>query len=231
MIEVTIQISIIMLVISVFIALYRFFKGPTTADKVIAADTIVTNGKGIIALYAIYSGNKIFVIVVLTLTILSFVGTTLYAKFHDRGKIIDLMQHVWIPVVVIGVTGTASMIRVMRGNLLDELKKPYVVTAIAKGVRPLKLLLKYPVRIALNPFISGLGILFPQLVSGGAIVAMVLSLPTVGPMMLEALMTEDMYLAGSMLMSLSLLGVFGTLVSDLFLMWLDPRIRLEGGLR
>jgi ABC-type dipeptide/oligopeptide/nickel transport system permease component len=147
------------------------------------------------------------------------------------GKIIDLMQHVWIPVVVIGVTGTASMIRVMRGNLLDELKKPYVVTAIAKGVRPLKLLLKYPVRIALNPFISGLGILFPQLVSGGAIVAMVLSLPTVGPMMLEALMTEDMYLAGSMLMSLSLLGVFGTLVSDLFLMWLDPRIRLEGGLR
>ena len=93
------------------------------------------------------------------------------------------------------------------------------------------MLLKYPVRIALNPFISGLGILFPQLVSGGAIVAMVLSLPTVGPMMLEALMTEDMYLAGSMLMSLSLLGVFGTLVSDLFLMWLDPRIRLEGGLR
>tara|TARA_B110000014_G_C19587667_1_gene312136 strand:- start:15 stop:284 length:270 start_codon:yes stop_codon:yes gene_type:complete len=89
MIEVTIQISMTMLVISVFIALFRFFKGPTTADKVIAADTIVTNGKGIIALFAIYSGNKIFVIVVLTLTILSFVGTTLYAKFHDRGKIID----------------------------------------------------------------------------------------------------------------------------------------------
>ena len=148
-----------------------------------------------------------------------------------RGKVVDLMQHLWMPVVVLGITGTASMIRVMRGNLLDELKKPYVVTAFAKGVRPFKLLLKYPVRIALNPFISGIGILFPQLVSGGAIVAMVLSLPTVGPMMLEALMTEDMYLAGSMLMILSMLGVFGTLVSDLLLMWLDPRIRMEGGLR
>ena len=148
-----------------------------------------------------------------------------------RGKVADLMKHIWMPVVVLGVTGTASMIRVMRGNLLDELKKPYVITAMAKGVRPIKLLLKYPVRIALNPFISGIGMLFPQLVSGGAIVAMVLSLPTVGPMMLEALMTEDMYLAGSMLMVLSLLGVFGTLVSDLLLMWLDPRIRMEGNAR
>ena len=147
------------------------------------------------------------------------------------GKVADLMKHIWVPVVVLGVTGTASMIRIMRGNLLDELKKPYVITALAKGVRPFKLLVKYPVRIALNPFISGIGILFPQLVSGGAIVAMVLSLPTVGPMMLEALMTQDMYLAGSMLMVLSLLGVLGTLVSDLLLMWLDPRIRMEGGQR
>ncbi len=149
----------------------------------------------------------------------------------NRGKVIDLLQHIWVPVVVLGITGTASMIRVMRGNLLDELRKPYVTTAMAKGVRPFKLLIKYPVRIALNPFISGIGILFPQLISGGAIVAMVLSLPTVGPMMLEALMTEDMYLAGSMLMVLSLLGVMGTLVSDLLLMWLDPRIRMEGGAR
>ena len=149
----------------------------------------------------------------------------------NRGKVIDLLQHIWVPVVVLGIAGTASMIRVMRGNLLDELRKPYVMTAMAKGVRPFKLLVKYPVRIALNPFISGIGILFPQLVSGGAIVAMVLSLPTVGPMMLEALMTEDMYLAGSILMVLSLLGVLGTLVSDLLLMWLDPRIRMEGGAR
>jgi ABC-type dipeptide/oligopeptide/nickel transport system permease component/ABC-type transport system substrate-binding protein len=145
------------------------------------------------------------------------------------GKFVNLLQHIWIPVVVLGVGGTAGMIRVMRGNLLDELRKPYVTTARAKGVRPLKLLLKYPVRLALNPFISGIGGIFPQLVSGGAIVAMVLALPTVGPLMLSALMTQDMYLAGSMLMVLSALGVFGTLVSDLLLLWLDPRIRLEGG--
>jgi len=102
---------------------------------------------------------------------------------------------------------------------------------MARGVRPLKLLFKYPVRLALNPFVSGIGNLFPQLVSGGAIVAMVLSLPTVGPLLLTALFTEDAYLAASMLMVLSLLGVFGTLVSDLLLLWLDPRIRFKGGSR
>ncbi len=148
-----------------------------------------------------------------------------------RGKIVDLLQHIWVPIVVLGVTGTASMIRVMRGNLLDELRKPYVVTAMAKGLRPFKVLIKYPVRLALNPFISSIGAIFPQLVSGGAIVAMVLSLPSVGPLLLDALMIEDMYLAGSMLMVLSLLGVLGTLVSDLLLMWLDPRIRMEAGVR
>jgi len=149
----------------------------------------------------------------------------------DWYKFIDLLKHIWLPIIVIGLEGTAGMVRVMRGNLLDELRKPYVITAKAKGVRPLKLLFKYPVRLALNPFISGIGALFPSLVSGGAIVAMVLSLPTVGPLMLDALMTEDMYLAGSMLMVLSLLGVIGTLVSDLLLLWLDPRIRFSGGTR
>jgi ABC-type dipeptide/oligopeptide/nickel transport system permease component/ABC-type transport system substrate-binding protein len=144
-------------------------------------------------------------------------------------KIIDLLKHIWLPVLVLGVGGTAGMIRVMRANLLDELKKPYVTTARAKGVRPMQLLFKYPVRLALNPFISGIGGLFPALVSGGAIVAMVLSLPTVGPLMLESLLNEDMYLAGSMLMVLSILGVAGTLVSDLLLLWVDPRIRFEGG--
>ena len=149
----------------------------------------------------------------------------------DGAKVLDLLRHIWVPVVVLGVGGTAGMIRVMRGNLLDELKKPYVTTARAKGVRPGRLLLKYPVRLALNPFVSGIGYLFPQLVSGGAIVAMVLSLPTVGPLMLQALMSEDMYLAGSMLMVLSTLGVIGTLVSDLLLLWLDPRIRFKGAVR
>ena len=149
----------------------------------------------------------------------------------DWPKFMDLMRHIWVPIVVLGVGGTAGMIRIMRANLLDELRKPYVTTARAKGVRPLKLLFKYPVRVALNPFVSGIGHLFPQLVSGGAIVSMVLSLPTVGPLLLSALFSQDMYLAGSMLMVLSLLGVFGTLVSDLLLLWLDPRIRFEGGER
>jgi ABC-type dipeptide/oligopeptide/nickel transport system permease component len=144
-------------------------------------------------------------------------------------KVVDLLKHIWVPVVIMGVGGTASMIRVMRANLLDELKKPYVTTARAKGKRPIALLFKYPVRIALNPFISGIGGLFPQLISGGAIVAMVLTLPTVGPLMLGAIFSQDMNMAGSMLMLLSLLGVFGTLVSDLLLLWVDPRIRMEGG--
>ncbi|MCH8475475.1 MAG: ABC transporter substrate-binding protein [Opitutales bacterium] len=147
------------------------------------------------------------------------------------GKVMDLMQRIWVPVLVVGLAGTAWMVRVMRGNLLDELEKPYVQTARAKGARPLRLLLKYPVRMALNPFVSGLGGLFPQLVSGAAIVAIVLSLPTVGPLLLDSLMTQDMYLAASMLMVLSLLGVFGTLVSDLLLLWIDPRIRFGGGTR
>jgi len=145
------------------------------------------------------------------------------------GKFVDLLKHIWVPIIVVGTAGTAAMIRIMRANLLDELKKPYVTTARARGVRPFKLLVKYPVRIALNPFVSGIGHIFPQLISGGAIVAIVLSLPTVGPLLLNGLLSEDMYLAGSLLMTLSILAVFGTLVSDLLLLWLDPRIRLEGG--
>lgn len=147
------------------------------------------------------------------------------------GKFLDLLKHIWAPVLILGIGGTAGMIRIMRGNLLDELQKPYVTTARAKGVRPMRLLLKYPVRLALNPFISGIGGIFPQLISGGTLVAVVLSLPTVGPLMLEALENEDTYLAGSMLMVLSLLGILGVLVSDLLLLILDPRIRFEGGSR
>lgn len=147
------------------------------------------------------------------------------------GKVADLLSHIWLPVVVLGLGGTGGMIRVMRANLLDELRKPYVQAARARGLHPLTLLLRYPVRLALNPFVSGIGGLFPALVSGGAIVSIVLSLPTVGPVMLSALLTEDLYLAGSMLMVLSVLAVLGTLVSDLLLLALDPRIRLEGGAR
>ena len=146
----------------------------------------------------------------------------------NGAKLIDLLKHLWLPVAVLGFGSAAGMIRVMRANLLDELKKPYVTTARAKGVRPVRLLLRYPVRLALNPFISSIGGLFPHLVSGGAIVAMVLSLPMIGPTLFDALIAEDVYLAGSMLMLLSVLGVLGTLVSDLLLLWLDPRIRLGG---
>ena len=147
------------------------------------------------------------------------------------GKVIDLLKHIWVAILVIGIGGTAGMMRIMRGNLLDELRKPYVTTARAKGVRPWPMIIKYPVRLALNPFISGIGGIFPMLVSGSAIVAIVLNLPTVGPMLLEGLMDQDMYLAGSMAMVLAMLGVFGTLVSDLLLLWVDPRIRMEGGSR
>ena len=142
-------------------------------------------------------------------------------------KLWDLFSHIWIPVLVIGTSGTAGMIRVMRGNLLDELRKQYVLTARAKGVHRVKLILKYPVRIALNPMISTIGWVLPSIVSGATITAVVLGLPTTGPLLLRALMNQDMYLAGSMVMMLSLLTVIGTLISDLLLLWLDPRIRYE----
>ena len=143
------------------------------------------------------------------------------------GKVFDMLKHIWVPVLVTGTAGTAGLIRIMRGNLLDELRKPYVVTARAKGLHPVKLIIKYPVRLALNPFISGIAQIFPQLISGGAIVAMILSLPTIGPKLISALMSEDTYLAGSIIMIMSLLGIVGTLVSDILLLLLDPRIRME----
>ncbi|NKB98551.1 MAG: ABC transporter permease subunit [Pseudomonadales bacterium] len=139
----------------------------------------------------------------------------------------DLLQHLWIPVVVVGTSGMAITMRLMRANLLDELNKPYVTTARAKGVPPLKLILKYPVRIAINPFISTIGLLLPALISGEAIVAVVLNLPTTGPLLLRSLISQDMYLAGSLIMLLSILTVIGMLLSDLLLAWLDPRIRYE----
>lgn len=145
------------------------------------------------------------------------------------GKILDLMYHLIVPIIVIGTAGTAGMIRVMRANLLDELRKPYVTTAIAKGVKPFKLLIKYPVRLAINPFISGIGGLFPSMLSGGSITAIILALPMIGPLLLDGLLTEDFYLAGSLLMVFSLLGIAGTLVSDILLLLVDPRIRMEGG--
>jgi peptide/nickel transport system permease protein len=145
------------------------------------------------------------------------------------GKFLSVLEHLWVPVVVIGTSGTAAMIRRLRANLLDELQKQYVVTARAKGLSPLKVLTKYPLRLALNPFIADIGNLLPQVVSGAAIVSLVLSLPTTGPMLVEALRAQDMYLAGSFLMFLAVLTVVGVLLSDLALAVLDPRIRLGAG--
>ncbi|HCG71313.1 MAG TPA: ABC transporter permease [Gammaproteobacteria bacterium] len=139
----------------------------------------------------------------------------------------DFLSHLWIPMVVVGLGGTASTMRILRANLLDELNKPYVITARAKGVKPLKLLVKYPLRIAINPFISTIGFLLPTLISGEAIVSIVLNLPTTGPALVQALINQDMYLAGSFLMLLSILTIVGMLISDLLLAWADPRIRYE----
>jgi peptide/nickel transport system permease protein len=145
------------------------------------------------------------------------------------GKFVSVLEHLWVPVVVIGTAGTAGMIRRLRANLLDELQKPYVVTARAKGLPPGKALVKYPLRMALNPFIADIGSLLPEFISGSALVAVVLSLPTTGPVLVRALQTQDMYLAGSFLMLESFLVVIGVLISDLLLAWLDPRIRFGGG--
>lgn len=140
-------------------------------------------------------------------------------------KFANMIEHIWVPVIVIGTAGTAGLIRIMRANLLDELNKPYVTTARSKGLPEWKVIVKYPIRIALNPFVSTVGWLLPQLVSGSAIVAIVLSLPTTGPLLLQALRFQDMYLAGSFLMMLATLTVVGTLLSDILLALLDPRIR------
>ncbi|HOX39223.1 MAG TPA: ABC transporter permease [Candidatus Brocadiia bacterium] len=143
------------------------------------------------------------------------------------GRIVDLLKHIWIPVIVLGVGGTAGLIRTVRANLLDQLEMPYVVTARAGGLSEWRLLLKYPVRVAVNPVVSTIGWMLPGIVSGSVIVAVVLSLPITGPLLLDALMDQDMYLAGSFVMLLSALTVIGTLISDILLAWVDPRIRFE----
>jgi peptide/nickel transport system permease protein len=139
----------------------------------------------------------------------------------------DLLQHLWVPLVILGTNGIAGMTRIMRANLLDELRKPYVTTARAKGMTETRLTLKYPVRIAVNPLISSSGGLLAGLVSGEIVVAVVLSLPTTGPLLLGALQAQDMYLAASFIMLLSVLTLFGVLLSDIALAWFDPRIRFD----
>jgi peptide/nickel transport system permease protein len=161
------------------------------------------------------------------------IGGLMDSEYIDQpwswAKVGSVLEHLWVPVIVIGTSGTAGMIRRLRANLLDELQKQYVVTGRAKGLSPGRLLWKYPLRMALNPFIADIGSLLPEVVSGAVIVSVVLSLPTTGPMLLDALRSQDMYLAGSFLMFLALLTVIGMFLSDLALAVLDPRIRLGGG--
>jgi peptide/nickel transport system permease protein len=174
-------------------------------------------------------------ILALTLMYLSYkhfgqsVGGLYSPEFVDApwswAKFLDLMAHLWIPVIVIGTNGTAALIRILRANLSDELNKPYVITAKAKGLPEYKMVVKYPVRIALNPFVSAIGWVLPELISGVTITAIVLNLPTAGPLLLRALISQDMYLAGSFILLMGVLTLIGMLVSDMLLALLDPRIR------
>ena len=153
-------------------------------------------------------------------------------EFQDASwgiaKVIDMLKHIWVPMLILGTDGTARFTRIIRANLLDELSKPYVETARAKGLPEWKVVLRYPTRIALNPFISTAGWQLPQLFSGSLIVATVLSLPTIGPLLLRSLFAQDMFLAGSIILILTLLTMVGTLISDVLLALVDPRIRMEG---
>jgi peptide/nickel transport system permease protein len=142
-------------------------------------------------------------------------------------RVWDLLKHLPIPALILGLAGTAQQIRIMRANLLDELRKPYVVTARSKGLPEPRVIVKYPVRLALNPFASTIGYTLPYIVSGSIIVSLVLGLPTVGPLLLKALISQDMFLAGTIVLMLGLMTVIGTLISDILLVWIDPRIRLE----
>lgn len=143
------------------------------------------------------------------------------------GKVVDLLSHLWIPAIVLGTAGTAAILRIMRANLLDELRKPYVVTARAKGLKEWRVILKYPVRMALNPIVSLVGYLLPALISSSIIVSVILSLPIIGPLLLRALLAEDLFMASSILLVLGALTVVGTFLSDLLLVFIDPRIRME----
>lgn len=141
-------------------------------------------------------------------------------------RVWDMMKHLPLPALILGMAGIGELVRIMRANLLDELRKPYVVTARAKGLSQTRVIMKYPVRAALNPFASTIGYIFPYVVSGSIIVSLVLSLPTVGPLLFKALLAQDLFLAGTILLLLAVMTVIGTLISDLILMWIDPRIRM-----
>ncbi len=176
--------------------------------------------------------NFLFALVLMYLWYIWF-GQTLGGLFSPNldgtpwnlERILDFLSHAWAPVLVLATAGTAQLIRVMRANLLDELTKPYVTTARAKGLPEWRVIVKYPVRVALNPLVSTIGWLLPMLVSSSVVVSVVMNLPTAGPLLLKSLTTQDMYLAGAIILLLGVLTILGTLISDLILAWIDPRIR------
>ncbi len=178
----------------------------------------------LVALVFLFMANKYF-------------GMSLGGLYSDEylnapwsfGKVLDLIAHLWLPVLILCIGALGGMIRTVRANLLDQMEMPYVDTARAKGLPEWKVILKYPTRIAINPLISTIGWMLPQMISATVIVDVVLSLPTTGPLLLKSLMAQDMYLAGALVMMLSVLTMVGTLVSDVLLAWVDPRIRFEAG--
>jgi peptide/nickel transport system permease protein len=210
-------------VIAFPVGIYSAIRQYSAGDYIFTAISFI--GRGIpnflLALVAIYVIFKLF----------NYNPTGLFSREYQEApwsmaKLVDLLKHLWVPVFVISVGSTAGLIRTMRANLLDELHKPYVVTARSKGLTERKVIFKYPVRVALNPFVSTVGWALPGLISGTTIVSIVLGLQTTGPLMLRALQAQDMYLAASFLLLLSALTVIGTFISDILLAWLDPRIRL-----
>ena len=176
----------------------------------------------LIALFALFVGFRYFN---------ADLGATHSPQYIDApwsiGKFFDAVWHMLVPALILALAIMSRLVRVLRANLLDEMSKPYVVTAKAKGLRELRLVLKYPLRLALNPFVSTIGLILPTLISGSIIVSMVLNIPTLGPLLLQALQGQDMFLASAILLILSTMAVLGTLVSDLLLSWIDPRIRLQ----
>jgi peptide/nickel transport system permease protein len=202
----------------------------SAVKKYSIGDYIVT-GVGFIGL-AMPSFLVALVLMYFAVTVFGADVTGLFSPEYEKApwswaKVGDLFSHLWIPVLILGLSSTASLTRIMRANLLDELHKPYVTTARAKGLSEFRLLIKYPVRLALNPFISTLGWAFPQLISGAVITAFVLSLPTSGPLLLQALLAQDMYLAGAFILLLCCLSIVGMLVSDILLALVDPRIKFQ----
>jgi peptide/nickel transport system permease protein len=211
-------------VLALPVAIYCAMRPRSAGDYVVSA--VVTLGLAIptflLALAALYFGFRYFNV---------DLGTFRSPRFIDApwsiARSLDLLGHLVLPSFIIALPTAARLIRLMRANLLDELGKPYVVTARAKGMDELRLVLRYPTRVALNPFVSTLGSVLPQLVSGSVLVSLVMSLPTVGPLLLRALQAQDMFLASTITLMLGILTVVGTLISDLLLAWLDPRIRLS----